>query len=271
MELKIFNVEHGFCAYLVSDNRNVMLIDCGHNTSSGFRPSEYLPRTGCTGIEALFVLNYDEDHVSDLPSLVDRLPISVVWRNASIGTDELRRLKQHSGGIGRGVSTALELFESGDPVTDPSVLPEFQSIEYAAYCNSYPEFATTNDLSMVLFVRAPGLSVAFTGDLEYSGWRNLLKQREFREELARVNVFVASHHGRASGYEPEVFRFCKPDIVVISDEQLKYDSQEVDYSRHAYGVNWEGGGVRKVLTTRRDGTITIRSVGDTAYRIQTEC
>jgi len=31
MEIKIFDVSHGFCALLVADNGNVALFDAGHN------------------------------------------------------------------------------------------------------------------------------------------------------------------------------------------------------------------------------------------------
>ena len=54
MQIQIFNVAHGFCAYVVADTQNVMLIDCGHNNQTGFYPSDYLLAHGCTGIERLF-------------------------------------------------------------------------------------------------------------------------------------------------------------------------------------------------------------------------
>ena len=51
MRIHIFDVSHGFCALLVADNGNVMLFDCGHNETTGFRPSKYLTDSGCFGIE----------------------------------------------------------------------------------------------------------------------------------------------------------------------------------------------------------------------------
>ena len=59
MKIQIFDVQHGFCAYLVADNGNVMLFDCGHNDTTGFHPSKYLLGCGCTGIERFFITNYD--------------------------------------------------------------------------------------------------------------------------------------------------------------------------------------------------------------------
>ena len=119
MEIKIFNVSHGFCAYVIADNRNVMLFDCGHNSQTGFRPSEYLPLSGCSAIERMFFLNYDEDHLSDLLGILDRLPISVFHRNRSISSDELRRLKKQGGPIQPGMQALLGLIDnSGHDVND---------------------------------------------------------------------------------------------------------------------------------------------------------
>ena len=41
---RIFDVTHGFCAYIVADGGDALLIDCGYNTENGFHPSDYLRR-----------------------------------------------------------------------------------------------------------------------------------------------------------------------------------------------------------------------------------
>ena len=92
MQIQIFNVEHGFCAYIIADNKNVMMIDCGHNGQTGFRPSTYLKNKGCSGIERLIVSNYDEDHISDLPNLRKSIPIDILRRNKSISKEQLKFL-----------------------------------------------------------------------------------------------------------------------------------------------------------------------------------
>lgn len=97
MRIQIFDVSHGFCAYLVADNGNVMLFDCGHNEQTGFRPSLYLPRTGCKAIEKLIITNYDEDHISDLCNLLCRLKLEILYCNRSITPEQLRQLKLENG------------------------------------------------------------------------------------------------------------------------------------------------------------------------------
>jgi len=113
-----------------------------------------------------------------------------------------------------------------------------------------------------------GVSIVLTGDLETAGWTELLKNATFRSYLAMTRIFVASHHGRTSGYCPEVFNFCKPDIIIISDKEIVHQTQEQDYSSHASGVSWNSGTEKRyVLTTRSDGKITLtKSLGE-GFRI----
>jgi beta-lactamase superfamily II metal-dependent hydrolase len=81
MKVQIFDVEHGACALVTADTGAHMLIDCGHNSTTGWRPSTYLPSIGVTHLDELVITNYDEDHVSDLPYLVRSVGIGILTRN----------------------------------------------------------------------------------------------------------------------------------------------------------------------------------------------
>jgi hypothetical protein len=64
MHLQIFDVEHGACALLTCDNGSHLMIDCGHNSDTGWRPGTYLIGQSIRSIEMLAISNYDEDHVT---------------------------------------------------------------------------------------------------------------------------------------------------------------------------------------------------------------
>jgi|ERR1051326_224995 beta-lactamase superfamily II metal-dependent hydrolase len=270
MEVLIFDVAHGFCAFVIGDNGNTMLIDAGHNDVTGFYPANYLLGIRCSGIERFFVTNYDEDHISGLRRLREfqaQIPIGILHRNKTITLDQLRALKKQGGPLGPGMSELLNMAEQyNDPVTNP---PEYPNLEFQVFHNSYPTFQDTNNLSLVLFLHYPGLSMVFPGDLEKAGWKELLKQKAFQDNLARVNVFVASHHGRENGYEESIFNFCNPNIILISDESKKYDTQEVNYSKHSTGISWNTTETRNVLTTRNDGMIRITKKPEAGFYITT--
>lgn len=268
MQIHIFDVALGFCAYVIADNKNTTLVDCGHNDVNGFYPADYLLARNCSGIESFFCLNYDEDHLSGLPRLRevgDWIPIQVMYWNPSITPDQLRALKSKTGPLGPGIVTLLDMIRGCRPI---SAYPQYMNLGFTYFWNNYPHFTDTNNLSLVLFLHAPGLSIIFPGDLEKAGWASLLQRTDFRENLSRVNIFVASHHGRESGYVKEVFDFCKPNIVIISDEAKKYDTQEINYGNHAKGIPWNQTEVRKVLTTRKDGKITITKESGKGFWVQ---
>jgi beta-lactamase superfamily II metal-dependent hydrolase len=260
MEISILDVGHGFCAYVVADNGSNMLIDCGHNQQTGFHPADYLLGRGCVGINRFFVLNYDEDHLGALPRLLSvahLVPIHILHRNTSITPGQLRALKRSSGPLGAGMTALLGMLESYTATV--VVPPVYPGLEFSVFYNEFPTFTDTNNLSLVIFLHYPGISIVFPGDLETAGWRQLLARADFQRQLGRVNIFVASHHGRVDGYEAQVFDYCSPDIVVISDEAVQYETQEHNYSRHARGIVWNATDIRRVLTTRKDGNLTIRS------------
>lgn len=130
-------------------------------------------------------------------------------------------------------------------------------VEAAVFYNRYPDFADTNNLSLLIFLKMGDISIALPGDLERAGWLALLGDSSVRRELRDVDYFVASHHGRENGYCKEVFDYCKPRAVIFSDASIVYETQEMagTYSQHASGVVFNGQH-RRVLTTRNDGTLT---------------
>lgn len=129
-----------------------------------------------------------------------------------------------------------------------------------SYSNPYPRFTDTNNLSLLTFLDVGSVTFAIPGDLEREGWLLLLQNPEVRDQLRRVNVFIASHHGRESGYCREVFNHCSPQFIVISDGAIEFDSQRMasTYAQHASGGAFNNRGVsetRRVLSTRSDGNL----------------
>ena len=251
MKFEILNVEHGFCAYAIAEDGKVLLFDCGH--SPACRPSGYLWTQDIRTIHWLFVTNYDEDHIADLPMLRKWFKFDLLSRNRSVNSTQLRNLKTSP------LSPAMNiLLEMIDNFTGGVTIEQLEppGIRVQTFCNNYPTFTDTNNLSLLIFLDIGGVCFALTGDLERAGWIELLKNSQVCELLRRVNIFVASHHGRESGYCSEVFDYCTPELVIMSDGPVQYDTQEMAgvYGQHAIG-GFLNGQKRKVITTRKDGTI----------------
>jgi beta-lactamase superfamily II metal-dependent hydrolase len=254
MRLTVHNVGHGSCISLVHENGNVMLWDCGHSEDN--RPSLFLPAQGIRTIHKLFITNYDEDHISDLPNLRVTLNIPELTRNRSITTQELHALKLQSGPISAAMQSMLDMHSNYiHPVPAPP--PDFPRVEISHYYNPYgATYPDTNNISLVTFVTCGGTKFIIPGDVENKGWLGLLAQPGFITDLSDVSVFIASHHGRESGYCSDVFDYCSPDVVVFSDSNIQHATQEMSstYANHARGMQFDGT-TRYVVSTRNDGNL----------------
>lgn len=258
MKLEVFNVEHGACAILNCDDGQRLVFDCGHNANSGWKPGDHLRRIGVNYVRALFVTNYDEDHVSGIENLFDNVTVGAIFRNMSVEPQTIEHLKSEDG-MGNGIRFLVNKLKTfNHPVgVDDLGLPA--NVKVRLYRTEYPKFVDENNLSMLVELNINRMTFMFTGDMEKAGWQELLKRQDVRDALARTHVYFASHHGRESGCCDDVFNYCKPLFVVISDKAKGYQTQET----HAYYHQRARGGVvigcdgnRFVLTTRRDGDIT---------------
>ena len=149
MKFQILDVGHGFCALLIANNGNIMMFDCGHKSIPEFRPSAYLKQLGKSSIERLFISNYDEDHISDLPEIRRLFRIRVLHRNRSIKTSQLRELKKQSGPLSKAMTTFLGMH---DQYVYPESVPppKFPGVEYNSFHNHYGlDFEDTNSISLV--------------------------------------------------------------------------------------------------------------------------
>ena len=84
MILNVFDVEHGACALVTTNNGRRILIDCGHNATTNWRAGTFLVSAGIPRLT-----NYDEDHVSGYPDLFANVQIDVLVRNPSVPPDTI--------------------------------------------------------------------------------------------------------------------------------------------------------------------------------------
>lgn len=265
MEAHIFDVEHGNCAAIISPSGRLLMIDCGHNDTTGWRPSRWVAARG-QAISCLTITNFDEDHVTDLPNLWRTAQIESWAMNWNVTAEWLRKEKAQDG-MGPGVTVAAERLAA---IRDtPGVSIDWgQGFDVRWFYHPVTADADENYLSVVTFVHCGAIRLVFGGDLTAPGWRDLLSNSLFRTYLQATNIFVASHHGRHDGYYPGVFDYCTPDFVVVSDKSIQYETQLVDYGKHARGITWNETDKRRCLTTRNDGKLTITQQPQGGYFVR---
>jgi hypothetical protein len=280
--LRIWDVEHGACAMLhhLRDGYagRLGMIDSGDK--AGWTPSAYIRHNlNRSTLDYLFITNVDQDHISDLEGLWrNGLNVAVWHKNPSISADVFLQLKKQGGPL---TIDAWRYFQTMNTHVAPVSEPFSQNmggIKSRLFWNSYPRFTNTNDLSLVVFISFGMFIILFPADLERAGWLALLRDPDFRHELSKTTILVASHHGRQNGYCKEVFDFCHPQAVVMSDKSIVHDTQLMASVYHGEVVKHYAGGVvvattgkrRHVLTTRRDGHIHFEVNAAGQFMITTE-
>jgi beta-lactamase superfamily II metal-dependent hydrolase len=260
MKIDIFDVGHGACSVITAPNGKRVMVDCGSRSDEPY----WWPSIHYFGekIDALVLTNLDEDHVANFRNLLECVAFSTVWINPTIDAARLRSMK--ADGMGSGVSAVH------DYLREPTALNlalDFSPLTVTSHYQYFGGFTDTNNLSLVTFVEYGQFSIVFPGDIEEEGWKRMLLSPDFRARLRRVNLFVASHHGRASGCCAEVFDDlrCNPHAFIISDKEMIHDTQETTnwYRQHAKGLvkilanPWDMPDTRYVFSTRKDRCMTI--------------
>lgn len=175
------------------------MIDCGHNATTGFRPSEFIQRVlKQSHVDYLLITNVDQDHISDLSNFVKSgMGIKQLISNTKVDPNILRLIKLQGGALTNDAEAYLRLRTSyGPPGSGYPFDSGMGGIVVRSFSHNFPDFSDTNNLSCVYFISFADFTILFPGDLERDGWLAHLKNPEFVELLQRTNILVASHHGR---------------------------------------------------------------------------
>jgi beta-lactamase superfamily II metal-dependent hydrolase len=284
MRLRVWDVEHGACAMLQHVTPGLYgdiwgrlaMIDSG--CSDTWRPSTFIRHSlGRTTLDYLFITNADQDHMSDLRGLQEAgIRVMTLFRNPSYTGDQLRLIKLGAGPLSRDADWYANACTTFNMPVDEPFDQQMGGITAAAFWNSFPVFTDTNNLSLAVLVKYGGFKILFPGDLEKEGWRALLRREDFRKELSSLDVLMASHHGRENGFCPDVFSYCRPQAIVISDKPIQHETQLTLPDYRAVTTDRglfvrTTGKMRHVLTTRRDGTIQFEVNADGTFHVDTEC
>lgn len=260
MDIRIYDVEHGDCILLLSSQNEAVLVDCGYNTTTGWRPSEGLAKQGFgerRRLHHLIVTHPDQDHLADLPGVLEKLKPLHVWQHPQLYLKNLGELKAT---LSKAQDAYVARSKSTAELQPIEATRQFRSMELRQFYLPVGSVRDVNDLSLLTFIKEDGFTVCLPGDLNARGWRLHLQNKAVQYWLRETNLFIASHHGRPTGYLDKVFEFLSPRLIVISDkEQTKGRTviQRAPYREHARGVKLSDGSFRKVLTTRNDGRIRV--------------
>lgn len=265
LRIIIHNVGHGQAVHAFTPDGKVVVIDLG--TSADFSPLEWLGRSTKT-IDSLMITHPHGDHIDEM-LLVKALGFTVgqFWRPSWLTKEEVVAANQPTY-----QDKLREYFELSDSATE--AVPSERLVGNPAYTGgvTIKQFASPgcvrsniNNHSGVVVFEYLGARIVIPGDNEPTSWKELLNQPEFVSMVSDAHVFMASHHGRESGYCPELFAALNneaPRLCVVSDAGVQDTDARSRYTYHAEG--WPVGSritreteTRYCLTTRDDGSVEI--------------
>jgi beta-lactamase superfamily II metal-dependent hydrolase len=256
----IFDVEHGFCAFVKSRTGRTLMIDCGRKEN--FSPVVYVIENELGGqqLTQLLVSHPHDDHVGDIESVTSKLPPLILqrqrynWEAVKEGEGDYDNLDHYAEWQVK-YSAPAPAVDWGD--VDIHVFYLTPAAAYALNQNNW-----VNNSGMVAVVTITGTlfteKFVFGADIETDGWTELLKNPAFKAAVKGADFYIASHHGHSSGFSTELYdAMGKPILNLISvtsgDEHVdaRYGSEE-----YASGTKIDGE-KRYSLTTRTDGSIII--------------
>lgn len=265
LRIIIFNVEHGFCAFIKSPNNYALLIDCGSREK--FSPIKYILENELQSISTheghkltQFILTHPhDDHLTDVNRLRCDLPPRIMTRQEY----DWEEIKQ---GEDKEEYENLDNYSKWQEIYNQKVevWPDWgMNLEYnirldPTEAKELDESKYVNNSSIVVAVEYKNWKIIFPGDIESSAWIKLLKRQRFQDLIKGTAFFVASHHGHSSGYCKEIFEnMGKPHLNIVSAHK-RDESVDSAYSssNNARGVSYDGR-TRYMLSTRQDGSILI--------------
>lgn len=271
MEIVFWDVQHGNATYIKSPNGKNIVVDLGTGDYSGrdekFSPLMWLKRKhGVQQIDYCIITHPHMDHIDDIMNF-DELAPKILSRPRHISDDDLRKgvriwelpkIDKYIE-INKRYTGTLEEF---DP-SNPKYPENYGGMEIRSFHPVNCSTSNLNNQSIVTVFKYANIKVVIPGDNEQASWNELLENPEFVSSISNSDIYLASHHGRESGYHEEIIDLINPRLTIISDGSYHDNSVREEYTTKSRGwkVYKKNQPIqRKTLSTYHDGEITI-SIG----------
>ena len=264
VDLRIWDVQHGSAAHIRTPNGKNIVADCGSG-DSGSPLLALKSQLGQARLDMAIITHPHLDHISDILNLSYLNPrtflrpkqltrADILANNTNLSPSAIRIIDEYF----RFDSTYNEPLGPGDDPKDQNVNGGAKIVTFIP--TTCPP-TNLNNHNVVTVIEYGGSKILLPGDNETPSWDELLRRSDFRTSISDVDILVAPHHGRDSGFHRELFNHFNPLLTIISDGRYVDTSATDRYGQVTKGwmVHSRSGPdqKRKCVTTRNDGTIDV--------------
>jgi len=269
LDIVFWDVQHGHSTYLSTPNGRHIVVDLGIGAYSGkadFSPLLHLKnKYSVAQLDYVVITHPHVDHIDDIfnfsslspkvlcrPKHLDRTPILSSGR-----TEEKKILEKY-----------FEISDSyNEPIPDdspnnPRNPANWGGVAITIFSPTKCGESNLNNHSIVALFEYKGMKVLIPGDNELPSWNELKEQTVFLSSTKDIDVLLAPHHGRDSGFDNDTIANFNPRLTIISDGRFGDSSAASRYSAKTRG--WKvhkrnsTDEERKCVTTRSDGVIVAK-------------
>lgn len=273
LNIQIFNVDHGFSAAVSTGDKHTILLGCGYNTQTGFTSAKYLFQQRDPFLDSIILPAYSEDDLIAFQDflaqcLEHQLPVNFFIANPLVDFAQFSQITIPHQPLNNILSLKISSHPECQQISHSMLMNE---IKMTFFWNNHLSFQNINNLSLVTFLSYRDVQIIFPGNLEREGWRNLLQCYDFCDRLKKVNIFVASAHGKETGYCPEVFNYCTPEVIIISNQAAQSVTNQIMYKYESHiKKSLLNISDKPLLTTRENGVITITKYLDALRQVKSQ-
>ena len=235
LECIIFDVDHGFCAFVKSPNDFGLMIDCG--SRARFSPIKWVRnnynftngnikyfkgrRTG-----ELIISHLHADHFSDVGSFYKHKPDKpkILYRDKKTLKFIDEKIKEEKDEERKQLLQKFKKFQAEfdqEVENEPDWGFDFFEAGQIPYSEaqgvSSDREKIINNRSYIVGIGYAGKKILIPGDIEEKAWEKSFGYGSIKKILKGTNFFCASHHGHKSGVHTDILDYTGiPDIYIIS-------------------------------------------------------
>jgi len=266
LKIIVWDVQHGNAIYINTPGNKDFAIDIGTGSCDDndweFSPLLHLKKKwNVPYLDGVVITHPHSDHIDDIFNF-DNLDPRVIRRPKHLTEKDIKAGNPSDGK--KIIEKYLEINKRFSSTVGSGENPFSPANNGGVSFKSFwPKSCATSNLnnhSVVSVISYANSKILIPGDNEPPSWNELLENSSFVSAIKGIDILVAPHHGRQSGFSSELFEHISPRLTIISDGSSDTTASD-KYSTKSTGwtVHKRAGGKEKrnCVTTRKDGVIEV--------------